>query len=47
MTSKPEARRPFAPVPYFWSDQYGTRIQASGFLRGHDEVAVSWARRCV
>ncbi|MET9574498.1 oxidoreductase C-terminal domain-containing protein [Streptomyces massasporeus] len=26
--------------PVTWSDQYGTRIQASGFLRGHDEVAV-------
>ncbi|MGW0337302.1 NAD(P)/FAD-dependent oxidoreductase [Streptomyces sp. NPDC003011] len=34
------ARRPFAPVPYFWSDQYDMRIQAYGFLRGHDEVAV-------
>ncbi|MER5587367.1 FAD-dependent oxidoreductase, partial [Streptomyces asoensis] len=37
---RPEARRPFAAVPYFWSDQYGMRIQAHGFLRGHDEVAV-------
>jgi NADPH-dependent 2,4-dienoyl-CoA reductase/sulfur reductase-like enzyme len=36
----PEARRPFAPVPYFWSDQYGLRIQAFGHLRGHEEVAV-------
>ncbi|MER5216298.1 FAD-dependent oxidoreductase [Streptomyces sp. NPDC002838] len=36
----PEARRPFAPVPYFWSDQYDMKIQAYGFLRGHDEVAV-------
>ncbi len=32
--------RPFAPVPYFWSDQYDMRIQAYGHLRGHDEVAV-------
>ncbi|MFF5842418.1 NAD(P)/FAD-dependent oxidoreductase [Streptomyces massasporeus] len=40
LLAAPEARRPFAPVPYFWSDQYGTRIQAYGFLRGHDEVAV-------
>ncbi|MFF0156243.1 NAD(P)/FAD-dependent oxidoreductase [Streptomyces sp. NPDC005263] len=37
---RPEARKPFAPVPYFWSDQYGMKIQAYGFLRGHDEVAV-------
>ncbi|WP_405640405.1 NAD(P)/FAD-dependent oxidoreductase [Streptomyces sp. NBC_00019] len=36
----PEARKPFAPVPYFWSDQYDMKIQAYGFLRGHDEVAV-------
>ncbi|MFF8395642.1 oxidoreductase C-terminal domain-containing protein [Streptomyces sp. NPDC016172] len=40
LLAAPKARRPFAPVPYFWSDQYGTRIQAYGFLRGHDEVAV-------
>ncbi|MGV9381267.1 NAD(P)/FAD-dependent oxidoreductase [Nonomuraea sp. NPDC003707] len=36
----PEARRPFAPVPYFWSDQYDMKIQAYGQLRGHDGVAV-------
>ncbi|MET7703878.1 FAD-dependent oxidoreductase [Streptomyces sp. NPDC005485] len=36
----PAARKPFAPVPYFWSDQYDMRIQAFGHLRGHDEVAV-------
>ncbi|MFC1402809.1 MULTISPECIES: NAD(P)/FAD-dependent oxidoreductase [Streptacidiphilus] len=35
-----EARRPFAPVPYFWSDQYDMKIQAYGYLRGHDEIAV-------
>ena len=37
---RPEARRPFAPVPYFWSDQYDMKIQAYGYLRGHDEIAV-------
>ncbi|MEU6257074.1 FAD-dependent oxidoreductase [Streptomyces sp. NPDC047043] len=36
----PAARKPFAPVPYFWSDQYDMKIQAYGYLRGHDEVAV-------
>lgn len=36
----PEARRAFAPVPYFWSDQYDMKIQAYGYLRGHDEVRV-------
>ncbi len=35
-----EARKPFAPVPYFWSDQYDMKVQAYGYLRGHDEVAV-------
>jgi NADPH-dependent 2,4-dienoyl-CoA reductase/sulfur reductase-like enzyme len=37
---EPTARRPFAPVPYFWSDQYDLKIQAYGNLRGHEEVAV-------
>ncbi|NUR09371.1 MAG: FAD-dependent oxidoreductase [Nocardioidaceae bacterium] len=36
----PEARKPFAPVPYFWSDQYDMKVQAYGYLRGHDEVVV-------
>ncbi|SDK48261.1 Reductase C-terminal [Nocardioides sp. YR527] len=36
----PDRRRPFAPVPYFWSDQYDMRIQAYGYLRGHDEVRI-------
>jgi NADPH-dependent 2,4-dienoyl-CoA reductase/sulfur reductase-like enzyme len=35
-----DARKPFAPVPYFWSDQYDMKIQAYGYLRGHDEAAV-------
>ncbi|MGW3293682.1 NAD(P)/FAD-dependent oxidoreductase [Streptomyces xiamenensis] len=37
---RPEGRRPFAPVPYFWSDQYDLKVQAYGHLRGHDELAV-------
>ncbi|MGW0859466.1 FAD-dependent oxidoreductase, partial [Streptomyces sp. NPDC002690] len=32
--------RPYAPVPYFWSDQYGQRYQAYGHLRDHDEARV-------
>jgi NADPH-dependent 2,4-dienoyl-CoA reductase/sulfur reductase-like enzyme len=31
---------PFAPVPYFWSDQYGKKIQFLGRAAGHDEVRV-------
>ncbi|MCS0604632.1 FAD-dependent oxidoreductase [Streptomyces sp. LP11] len=34
----PGQRKPFTPVPYFWSDQYDTRIQAFGHLRGHEEA---------
>jgi NADPH-dependent 2,4-dienoyl-CoA reductase/sulfur reductase-like enzyme len=34
------AQRPFAPVPYFWSDQYDMKIRAYGYLRGHDEMRV-------
>ncbi len=30
----------FAPVPYFWSDQYGVRIQVLGRPRPSDEVVV-------
>jgi hypothetical protein len=29
---------PFAPVPYFWSDQYGRKLQAYGFPGPADEV---------
>jgi NADPH-dependent 2,4-dienoyl-CoA reductase/sulfur reductase-like enzyme len=36
----PGDQRPFAPVPYFWSDQYDLKIQAYGYLHGHDEVAI-------
>ncbi|MER8001227.1 FAD-dependent oxidoreductase [Streptomyces sp. NPDC095613] len=38
---RPEASKPFAPVPYFWSDQYDMKIQAYGYPRGHDEVGVA------
>jgi 3-phenylpropionate/trans-cinnamate dioxygenase ferredoxin reductase subunit len=35
------ANQPFAPVPYFWSDQYDTRIQAYGvFPEGADFTVV-------
>jgi hypothetical protein len=36
----PDDARPFAPIPSFWSDQHGLRIQAFGYLRGHDEARV-------
>jgi hypothetical protein len=30
--------RTAAPVPYFWSDQYGLRIQSLGTLTGAAEI---------
>ncbi|MFE7438977.1 NAD(P)/FAD-dependent oxidoreductase [Streptomyces chartreusis] len=36
----PQAPRPFAPVPYFWTDQYDMTVQCYGFPRGHDECVV-------
>lgn len=35
-----EPGEPFAPVPYFWSDQYDTKIQFVGRARPDDRVAV-------
>ncbi len=32
--------QPFAPVPFFWSDQYEVKIQFAGRMRGDDEVRV-------
>jgi NADPH-dependent 2,4-dienoyl-CoA reductase/sulfur reductase-like enzyme len=36
----PDQPRPFAPVPYFWSDQYDIKIQSFGYLRDHEEALV-------
>jgi len=30
----------FSPVPYFWSDQYGIRLQVLGSPRGSDDIRV-------
>lgn len=35
-----DAAPPFAPVPYFWSDQHGAKIQFVGNARQSDEVTV-------
>jgi NADPH-dependent 2,4-dienoyl-CoA reductase/sulfur reductase-like enzyme len=32
---------PFTPIPYFWSDQYGIRIQSLGNPRGDDDIAIT------
>lgn len=34
----PEATEPFTPVPYFWSDQLGVKIQFAGHTRGGDDA---------
>jgi NADPH-dependent 2,4-dienoyl-CoA reductase/sulfur reductase-like enzyme len=36
----PGAGEPYAPTPYFWSDQYDTKIQLVGHPRPGDEVRV-------
>jgi NADPH-dependent 2,4-dienoyl-CoA reductase/sulfur reductase-like enzyme len=36
----PEAAQPYAPVPYFWSDQYRTKIQFVGHVHHSDEVRI-------
>lgn len=35
-----DAAEPYAPVPYFWSDQHGIKIQMVGLCRPGDEVRV-------
>jgi NADPH-dependent 2,4-dienoyl-CoA reductase/sulfur reductase-like enzyme len=34
------AARPYNPVPWFWSDQYGLKLQLVGSTVGHDEVRI-------
>jgi 3-phenylpropionate/trans-cinnamate dioxygenase ferredoxin reductase subunit len=34
------ADRPFAPIPYFWTDQYDARIQAYGIFPAHADITV-------
>jgi 3-phenylpropionate/trans-cinnamate dioxygenase ferredoxin reductase component len=34
------AAQPFTPVPYFWSDQYGVRLQVLGNPGGGDEMVI-------
>ena len=38
--SRGDATVPYAPVPFFWSDQYDRRIQFLGRSANHDEIAV-------
>jgi 3-phenylpropionate/trans-cinnamate dioxygenase ferredoxin reductase subunit len=34
------APQPYAPLPWFWSDQYDTKLQIAGLNLGHDRVVV-------
>jgi len=36
----PAGGTPFAPVPWFWSDQYDLAIQLAGWTRSDDEVVI-------
>jgi 3-phenylpropionate/trans-cinnamate dioxygenase ferredoxin reductase component len=36
----PDFSEPFAPVPYFWSDQYDVKLQFAGRVQADTEVAV-------
>jgi len=40
LLAAPGAAVPFAPVPYFWSDQYDTKIQFVGRCTTDDEIQV-------
>jgi NADPH-dependent 2,4-dienoyl-CoA reductase/sulfur reductase-like enzyme len=35
-----EQTEPFAPCPYFWSDQHGSKLQFVGHASGSDEVVI-------
>lgn len=39
------AEGPYRPVPWFWSDQYDTKLQIAGLNRGHDAVITRPGRR--
>ena len=41
LEARGEPLEPFTPVPYFWSDQHGKSIMASGITSPRDEVVVA------
>jgi NADPH-dependent 2,4-dienoyl-CoA reductase/sulfur reductase-like enzyme len=40
LSGHPELRRSFSSVPYFWSDQYGAKLQFAGRADRDDDVVV-------
>ncbi|MFK8254000.1 NAD(P)/FAD-dependent oxidoreductase [Ancylobacter terrae] len=39
------AEKPYRPLPWFWSDQYDTKLQIAGLGEGHDRIIVREGRR--
>jgi NADPH-dependent 2,4-dienoyl-CoA reductase/sulfur reductase-like enzyme len=37
----PALTQPYEPVPWFWSDQYGLKLQLVGSAVAHDEVLIA------
>ena len=44
LEARGEPLEPFTPVPYFWSDQHGKSIMASGITAPRDQVVVAHGR---
>lgn len=40
VTGRSDLAKPFADVPYFWSDQYGRKIQMVGWHIGNDRIEI-------
>lgn len=38
LDGRPDAAEPVCQVPYFWSDQYGVKVQMAGWASGYDET---------
>lgn len=45
MSEEEAAEASYTPVPWFWSDQYGSKLQLVGSAVGHEEVHVSLCDR--
>ncbi|WP_109508552.1 NAD(P)/FAD-dependent oxidoreductase [Nocardioides speluncae] len=39
LNEDPGSAAPMAQIPYFWSDQYGVKVQMAGWVDGYDEAA--------
>ncbi|HEX4766784.1 MAG TPA: FAD-dependent oxidoreductase [Lichenihabitans sp.] len=39
------APKPYKPIPWFWSDQYDTKLQIVGLGEDHDEIVIRPGRR--